>query len=308
MGKSIKRATRLKLAIDLRSSILRTIWWRVIATMIFALIIAIAYHKGFIVNLPHEASLIPGVILGLLLVFRTNTAYERFWEACKIWHDLLNASRILCRNIWTIILVNDPEDLSIKIFSLKLVGILIIAIKLHLRNENLDYTIEQALTKEQYLELKQAHNRPIKIINWFAEYFGHLYHIQKLMPYLLFVELNRSLDKITMLFSGCELILQTPLPRLYSIYLKYLLLLYCFALSFEVVQQLDWFTIPTVGIISFALLGIEDIGMKLENPFIYELKELPLDSFCQKLQDEIEIEWISCEQNQFSSKINFKEE
>lgn len=297
MVKLIKKSTWLDLAIDLRSSVIRAIWRRVVATMIFAFLITIAYHKGFAVNQPSLASLIPGVVLGLLLVFRTNTAYDRFWEACKIWHDLLTASRILCRNIWTIVLVNNSEDLQRKICNIRLVGILLIAIKLHLRNENINYTVERTITKEQYLELKEVNNMPIRIINWLAEYFGQLYHVKKVIPYRLFVELNRSLDQITMLFSGCERILNTPLPRPYSIHLKHLLLLYCFALPFQFVEQLDWFTIPSVGIISFALLGIEDIGVEIENPFGYDLNDLPLDRFCQELQTEIETEWINCKQN-----------
>lgn len=295
--KVIRRSTWLDLAIDLRSSVIRAIWRRVLATMIFALIIAIAYHEGLAVNQPTLAGLIPGVVLGLLLVFRTNTAYERFWEGCKIWYNLLSASRILCRNIWTIVLVKNPEDLRLKIFNIRLVGMLILAIKLHLRDEKIDYAFEKNLPENQYWKLTQVTNRPIRIINWLAEYFGHLYHVQKVIPYRLFVELNRSLDQITMLFSGCERILNTPLPRPYSIHLKHLLLLYCFALPFQFVQALDWFTIPTVGIISFALLGIEDIGVEIENPFGYDINDLPLDRFSQELQAEIETEWINCEPN-----------
>jgi len=295
--KLIRRSTWLELAIDLRSSVIRSIWRRVIATMIFAFVIAIAYHKGLAVNQPILATLIPGVVLGLLLVFRTNTAYDRFWEASKIWHDLINASRILCRNIWIIVLVNNPEDRRRKIYHIRLIGTLIIAIKLHLRNETIDNSGEIKISKKQYLELKQVNNMPLRIIKWLAEYFGNLYHVQKVIPYRLFVELNRSLDQIMMLFSGCERIVNTPIPRPYSIHLKHLLLLYCFALPFQFIQPLDWFTIPTVGIISFALLGIEDIGEEIENPFGYDLNDLPLDRFCQELQAEIETEWINHEPN-----------
>ena len=70
-------------------------------------------------------------------------------------------------------------------------------------------------------------------------------------------------------------------------------MLYCFALPFQFVKELDWFTIPVVGIISFALLGIEDIGVEIENPFGYDRNDLPLDQFCQQLQAEIETEWVN---------------
>jgi len=82
--KLIRRSTWLELAIDLRSSVIRSIWRRVIATMIFAFVIAIAYHKVLAVNQLILASLIPEVVLGLLLVFRTNTAYDRFTDFGKL--------------------------------------------------------------------------------------------------------------------------------------------------------------------------------------------------------------------------------
>ena len=300
--KLIRRSTWLDLAIDLKSSVIHAIWRRVVATMIFAFIIAIAYHKGFPVNQPTLAGLIPGVVLGLLLVFRTNTAYERFWEGCKIWYNLLSASRILCRNIWVIVPVNNPKDLRSKISTIRLVGLLIITIKLHLRNQSIDDdTVKQIITEEQYWELRQANNVPAKIINWMAEYFGQLYderaNANNTICNRSFIELNRSLDQITMLVGDCQLILDTPLPRAYSIHLKHLLLLYCFALPFQFIQPLDWFTVPTVGIISFALLGIEDIGVEIENPFGHDRNDLPLDRFSQELRAEIETEWINNELN-----------
>jgi putative membrane protein len=293
--KLINNSTWLQLAIDLKSSVIQAIWRRVIATMIFALLITIAYHQGFAVSQPILATLIPGVVLGLLLVFRTNTAYERFWEGCKLWYNLLNASRNLCRNILAIIPTDNAEDSSRKIAHIRLVGLLIVTIKLHLRNENIDRNmpIYMFITEQQYLQLKEANNMPITIINWIAEYFAELYHIKKVVPNRLFVELNRFLDQITLLLGDCERILNTPLPRPYSIHLKHLLLLYCFALPFQLVKELDLFTIPVVGIISFALLGIEDIGVEIENPFGYDRNDLPLDQFCQQLQTEIETEWVN---------------
>ena len=293
MMKLIKNSTWLDLAIDLRNSVILTIWRRVIATMIFALLITIAYHQGIAVNQPILSTLIPGIVLGLLLVFRTNTAYDRFWEGCKLWYDLINEGQNLCRNIWTIVPENSTESRAKKNTHIRLVGILIMAIKLRLRNENIDDNIAELMTPEDYLELQKTDNIPLRIINWFAEYFRHLYYEDQVIPYRFFIELNRSLDQIIMLFSSCERILNTPLPRAYSIHLKHLLLLYCFALPFQFVKELDWFTIPVVGIISFALLGIEDIGVEIENPFGYDRNDLPLDQFCQQLQAEIETEWVN---------------
>ena len=296
--KLINKSNWLNLAIDLKNSVIPAIWRRVIATMIFAFFIIIAYHKGLAAaDQPILASLSPGIVLGLLLVFRTNTAYERFWEGCKLWYDLLAASRIFCRNIWIIVPANNTEALKIKLDKIRLVGILIITIKLHLRKEFFAHSLTTIITENEYLELKKVKNIPLRVINWFAEYFGKLFYEQKVINYRLFLELNKSLDQITALFSSCERILDTPLPKPYSIHLKHLLLLYCFALPFQFVKQLDWFTIPVVGIISFTLLGIEAIGVEIENPFGYDQDDLPLDQFCRQLQAEIETEWIDFDSN-----------
>ncbi|HEY9704004.1 MAG TPA: bestrophin family ion channel, partial [Allocoleopsis sp.] len=259
--------------------------------------ISILDYLNFPVSLPILSSVVPSIVLGLLLVFRTNTAYERFWEGCKLWYDLLAASRIFCRNIWIIVPANNTESLKTKLDKIRLVGILIIAIKLYLRNEFFDQSLTTIITEKEYLELKKVNNIPLRIINWFAEYFGKLFYDHKVINYRLFLELNKSLDQITNLFSSCERILDTPLPKPYSIHLKHLLLLYCFSLPFQFVKQLDWFAIPVVGIISFTLLGIEAIGVAIENPFGYDLEDLPLDEFCRELQTEIETEWVDFDSN-----------
>ncbi len=305
--KLTKKSTWINLAIDVKNSVIPAIWRRVMANVIFAFFFIIAYHNGFsAADQPILASLSPGIVLGLLLVFRTNTAYDRFWEGCKLWYDLLTASRIFCRNIWIIVPTNNAEDLKIKLDKIRLVGILIITIKLHLRKEFLDHSMATLITEKEYLELKKVNNIPVRVINWLAEYFGQLFYDQKVIHYRLFLELNRSLDQITNLLSSCERILDTPLPRPYSIHLKHLLLLYCFALPFQFVKQLDWFTIPVVGIISFTLLGIEAIGVEIENPFGYDHEDLPLDEFCQQLQAEIETEWVNFDSSLVENSYDFK--
>lgn len=78
-------------------------------------------------------------------------------------------------------------------------------------------------------------------------------------------------------FGGCVRIATNPIPHAYSIHLKHLLLIYCFGIPFQFVAELSWWTIPVVGMISFALLGVEAIGLEIENPFGYDHNDLPFD-------------------------------
>jgi putative membrane protein len=87
---------------------------------------------------------------------------------------------------------------------------------------------------------------------------------------------------------GCERILKTPIPPAYSIHLKQLLLIYCLTLPFQIVSQLQWWTAPIVCLVSFAVFGIEEIGIEIENPFGDDLNDLPLDNICRTMKINIE--------------------
>ncbi|WP_019506635.1 bestrophin family protein [Pleurocapsa sp. PCC 7319] len=280
--------TWIKLAIDLRSSVIPAIWRRVVATMIFAAIVTVAYYEGFSVNQPIINSLIPTIVLGLLIVFRTNTAYDRYWEGRKLFGSLINNSRILSRNIWFIIPDKTQEQQQEKITQVRLVFSLIVAIKTHLRKEYLNPELSNLLTDQQYLELKNVTHIPLRMINWLAAYFSDLYYQKGLINDRFFDLLNKSLDLIAGDMIGCERILNTPLPKAYSIHLRHLLLIYCLGLPFSYVSDLGWGAIPAVGLVSFALLGVEEIGIEIENPFGRDPNDLPLDDLCKILHGNIE--------------------
>ncbi len=228
--------TWFKLIIDLKSSVIPAIWRRVIATMVFAAMITVAYYAGWPVYLPIINTLIPTIVLGLLIVFRTNTAYERYWEGRKLFGSLINNSRILSRNIWFIIPAKTKEQQQEKLAQIRLSFILIVAIKSHLRKEHLNCELSNLLTEEQYLELKNVSHIPLRIINWLAQYFSDLYHQNGSINDRFFESFNKSLDSIASNLNSCERILNTPLPKAYAIHLRhllYLLLIYCLGLPFS---------------------------------------------------------------------------
>jgi putative membrane protein len=86
----------------------------------------------------------------------------------------------------------------------------------------------------------------------------------------------------------CERIASTPIPLAYAIYLKRLLLIYCISLPFQVVNHLHWWTSPISAILSFVLLGIEEIGTEIENPFGEDANDLLLEELCGTISENIE--------------------
>lgn len=281
------RENWFRLVIDIKSSVIPAIWMQVVISMVFSLFVTLAYFKGVAVDQPILAGLIPSVVIGLLLVFRTNTAYDRFWEGRKLWNTITDTGRNLARNIWVMIPETSSNTLGNKIAHMRLINALTMAIKLKLRQEKDIQELKPFLTEEQYLELKTVNNIPQRILNWLAIYFHDSYKDDELNN-RLFIELNNGITQILNTLGSCERIMNTPLPNPYSIHLKHLLVLYCFALPFQLVAKLYWWTIPAVGIISFSLLGIEEIGVEIENPFGYDPNDLPLDRYCHELKDDIE--------------------
>jgi putative membrane protein len=80
----------------------------------FGVFISLLHFFNLPVSMPILSSIVPSIVLGLLLVFRTNTAYERFWEGRKFWGTLVNNVRNLARQIWVAIEEKDPQDIESK--------------------------------------------------------------------------------------------------------------------------------------------------------------------------------------------------
>lgn len=282
-----KKFPWLGIIFHLRKSVIPVIWHRVLGVMVFALIITLAYNKGFAVSYSFGYSLIPSIVLGLLLVFRTNTAYSRFWDGCCAWGKLKISSRILARNISTIIPVNNREEQEEKIYYMQLVPVMMSSIRTHLRNESIDQRGRLILRQEHLEELTTVQHKPLRFVSWFSSYFYHIYREGKISD-RLFTELSSILDSIVNDFSSCERILNTPIPKAYNIHLKHLVLIFCLSIPIELVEKINWGVIIVAGVTSFALLGIEAIGLEIEDPFGYDPNDLPLDAYCQKIYDEVD--------------------
>lgn len=285
---NVDRNNWFQLAFDLKSSVIRDIKSQVLLSMVMAAIVTIVYKNGYSgFSQPILAGLIPGIILGLLLVFRTNTAYERFWEGWQIAGMTIFTGRNLSRQMWMTIPAITSADAQEKTACLRLIPAFFMAMKQHLRHAGVDEELKSVLAPEQCLELQYVTNMPLKVTQWIGSYLAKQYSAKKIDS-IQFAALNRLLDRLVECLSRCERILAAPMPKAYSIHLRHLVILYCFALPFQMVKDLQWWTILVVGVVAFALFGIEAIGLEIENPFGYDANDIPLDRLCQKLHKDVE--------------------
>jgi ion channel-forming bestrophin family protein len=276
-----------KIALQFRGSVIPSILPRVLVCGGFGVFISFLHFLKLPVSLPILSSIVPSIVLGLLLVFRTNTAYDRFWEGRKFWGNLINNVRNLARLIWIAIHEKDPHDIIEKKSALRLLVAFAVALKLHLRQEPVNSELEPLMSPSQYEKLKSMNNPPIEVAFWIGDYLNTQYDRNCVDVYQL-TAMNQLLNSMIDTLGSCERILRTPMPLAYAIHLKQLLLLYSLALPFQMVKDLTWGTGPVVALVSFTLFGIEEIGIEIENPFGHDANDLPLDNICATMQRNIE--------------------
>jgi putative membrane protein len=276
-----------RLALQVKGSVIPSVLGRTEVCGAFGIFVSVLHHFNLPVSLPVLASLIPNIVLGLLLVFRTNTAYERFWEGRKLWGTIVNNSRNLARQLWVAIAARTVEDRQDKIATLHLLVAFAVATKLHLRQQPVNPELEALMAPNHFGKLKGMNNPPLQIAFWIGDYLQTQYERQQLNTHQL-AAMHSLLDELVAAMGGCERILKTPMPIAYAIHLKQLLLLYCLSLPFQMVSQLGWWTGLVVALISFTLFGIEEIGIEIENPFGCDRNDLPLDAICQTMLRNIE--------------------
>lgn len=281
----------LRTIFQVKGSVLSMILPRIFFFCSFTAVLTFLFITGHSIYLEKLGDLTTNVIynliLGLLIVFRTNTSYERFWEGRKAWGTLVVNSRNLAQEILIGIQTLTAGDKQQKTRALDLLLALAIATKLHLRGDEVNDKLKTLVNQHQLEKLEQSKNRPLDIQFWLRNYL----HQQLKLKNFSDAQLNMTsgmLNEMMESVSGCERILTTPIPITYRVYLKRLILIYCFGLPFRLVPEITWWSIPIVAVVSFLLLGVEEVARELENPFGFDVNDLPLDDLCEVIEGNIQ--------------------
>ena len=288
-----KKTGWLEIAFQLDGSVVKTILPRILFFSGFAALVCLSQywqvkpeffrHFGEL-----NSNVVYNLVLGLLLVFRTNTSYERFWDGRKSLGMLVVNIRNLSRFIRLSVPEKDAEDRAEKYAVLKLIAAFAVATKLQLRGEAADDRLKSLLNQKQASEIDSAKRLSLQIALWIGEYFQQQLELGRIDSSQR-VEMNDLLNNMVEGLSSCERIAKTPLPIAYRIYLKRLILIYCLGLPFNLIEKMQWWAIPVTAIVSFILLGLEEVGKELENPFLYGVNDLPVDDLCQNIIADVEI-------------------
>lgn len=212
-----------------------------------------------------------GVILSLMLVFRLNTSYNKWWEGRVAWGNLVNQSRSFASNLQALLPKDDHE--SRKFFAAQISNFAY-TLQSRLRDAKNWHEIEP-LGKEYLACLQKAKNVPYRIATQMYE------RVEVKVKEGVFHQTDKQhlfgqLEVLVNVMGMCERIKNTPIPFSHSSYIKTFILIYVLSLPLGIVGTLFYYTIPTVALIAYALVGVEVVSEEVEEPFGTEANDLPL--------------------------------
>jgi putative membrane protein len=223
-----------------------------------------------------------GIVLSILLVFRTNNSYDRWWEGRKQWGALVNN----CRNLAVLVHTSFPDaDKENRHLLAKHISNFCIAFKEHLR---------QGVQLEELILLTDADKA--------------LYKTKSHIPNHISVQIHKVIHDVYKqggisgddhrnikeqsaslldILGACERIKKTPIPFSYSIFIKIFIVVYGLLLPFALVTEWGVWTVPIMMLVFFAFIGVEMMGSEIEDPFGLDCNDLPTGTIAHTIKENV---------------------
>lgn len=219
-----------------------------------------------------------GFVLSLLLVFRTNTAYDRWWEGRKMWGKLVNDSRNLSVKLNALL----PEDDKVsRIYFANKIKLFAKVLHTHLTSESTKYMLDEEEHPE-YEDYLKAQHPPTKIVGKMYVALQKLEREKIITAYDKMI-LDENLNGLLDVAGACERIKNTPIPIAYAVFIKKFIFVYVLTLPIGYVFTTGYFIVPLVMIIFYVLLSIELIAEEIEDPFNGGTDDLPTAKIAQNI-------------------------
>jgi putative membrane protein len=219
-----------------------------------------------------------GFVISLLLAYRTNTAYDRWWEGRKLWGSLVNNSRNLAIKL-SVILKEDSDRHYFK----KLIPAYASVLQKHLSDEDTAKELFEGLN----LKIDQHKHYPNQVAKMMFQKIHDLHQSHKISGDQLII-LNSEIQSFTEVCGACERIKNTPIPYSYSAFIKKFIFFYVMTLPFGYVFSLGYYTIPVVIFIFYVLASLELIAEEIEDPFGLDENDLPTAKIASNIKKHVE--------------------
>jgi ion channel-forming bestrophin family protein len=218
-----------------------------------------------------------GLVLGMLLVFRTNTSYDRWWEGRKLWGQLVNDARNLAIKVQTCVRADPADKLRLGLW---LSGFAV-ALRDHLRGRASLRSIPGFFEKTE-----QPGHVPAYISASIYEQFEQWRQNDQLGGFeLLFLDEHAA--SLMNICGACERIQKSPISISYRWFIRQSIAIYLLALPWGLLPSFDWWTVPAVAMLSYFMVGVEMIAEQIEDPFGTDPDDIGLDKLCEVIEESV---------------------
>lgn len=261
--------------------------YEIIFISLYAIFITVLYRVYELthISIPIAVPSVLGTVISLLLGFRSNQAYDRWWEARHIWGAIVNDSRTLARQIISFTPTN-VQDEHLEAFKQRVINRQIAwtyCLGRHLRHQKTLTGLDKYLDKNELAYLKQFDNKPAAIIDLMGRDIqlaldeGWINRFQQ-------VEIDKTITRLCDAMGKCERIKNTVFPITYSLYIHLAMMLFIILLPFSIIEFVGMFEIPLVIAISACFLLIEKMAIHLQDPFENKPTDTPMTTIAQTIE------------------------
>lgn len=273
----------LKIAFTVQGTVLPRILGRIILLSMWTAGICWLHQEQYITfNIGTSIHSIMGLALGLLLVFRTNTAYDRFWEGRRQWADLMTLSRTLSLRLDTVI---PKQETKLRAEFAELLTAFARCLKERAR-EGIEAKHLPNIREDFRDEIMSWGNKPNAVSALIGERLRFIVN-SGWMDSTDHLSFDTDMNGIAACMGSIDRIRQTPIPFAYVNQLKVFMMLYFISIPLALCPVLSWGSILGAAAIAYALLGIEEIGVEIEDPFGEDPNDLPADELCDVIEQEM---------------------
>jgi ion channel-forming bestrophin family protein len=231
------------------------------------------------VAMPHIPLALFGSAIGIIVAFRNQSSYARWWEARTLWGALVNNSRSWARQVTTVLMpMSGAEAAELKAMQRRLVYHQIAyvhALRQHLRGLEPWEELTPLLSEREMSELRDQKNVPLAI----QQQMGALLRECQLRGWIDMAHwraLDNNLDDLVDAQGGAERIKNTPMPKQYDYFPQLFVHIYCTLLPLALVTNMGWLTPLGSTLVGFIFLALDKIGRDLEDPFENTIYDVPL--------------------------------
>lgn len=262
------------------------------------LLFVIGYSVGIVIlyqnfhvtriSIPVAVPALLGTIISLLLAFRSNQAYDRWWEARTLWGAIVNDSRSISRQILSFI-ENPYGQEEIEDFKERFIKRQIAWCYAHsqaLRGFNPRKGLEEYLSTEEMAFIKKRKNVTATLLELHAMDLKRALQEGWINKYQQ-IEMDRSLNALCNSMGGCERIKNTVFPVTYSKYISMSIHLFIVLLPFGLIEYFGYMEVPLVVAIAAFFLLVEKMAVHLQDPFENKPTDTPTTTICRTIERDL---------------------